>query len=70
MVIPGYDPEDLDDMLESHMDSHEIETFLTDAEWESYRNGDATLVDLLDSDELHELVQKKELPVDVPEDSE
>ncbi len=68
MVIPGYDPEDLDDMLESRMDAHEIETFLTAEEWEAYRSGDETLVDLLDDEELHELVRKKDVPVDVPDE--
>jgi hypothetical protein len=68
MVIPGYDPEDLDDILESRMDAHEIETFLTDAQWESYRNDDETLVDLLDDEELHELVRTKSIPVDQPEE--
>lgn len=68
MVIPGYDPEDLDDMLKAHMDANEIETFLTDEEWEAYRNGDETLVDLLDDDELHELVRKKNVPVDLSDE--
>ena len=68
MVIPGYDPEDLDDALEARMDETEIETFLTESEWEAYRSGRAGLVDLLDDDEVRELVRKKNVPVDLDEE--
>jgi len=68
MVIPGYDPEDLDDALEARMDETEIETFLTESEWETYRSGRAGLVDLLDDDEVRELVRKKDVPVDPDEE--
>lgn len=68
MVIPGYDPEDLDDVLEARMDEREIETFLTDEEWESYRSGRAGLIDLLDDDEVRELVREKDVPVDLDEE--
>lgn len=57
MVIPGYDPEDLDDVLEARMDEAEIETQLTDEQWEAYRRGRESLVDLLDDDEIRELVE-------------
>lgn len=68
MVVPGYDPEDLDDALESHMHEGEIETLLTDAELASYRNGDASLLDLLTPSEIEELVETKDIPVDASEE--
>ncbi|MFC7058562.1 hypothetical protein [Halovenus salina] len=67
MVIPGYDPQDLDDMLESHVDTAEVEALLTDSELASYRNGSEALIDLLDSEDLHALAETNDLPMDVPE---
>lgn len=67
MVIPGYDPRDLDDMLESHVDTAEVEALLTDSELKSYRNGTEALIDLLDSEDLHALAETNDLPMDVPE---
>lgn len=68
MVIPGYDPEDLDDLLESRMDAEEIESFLSEEEWELYRNGDEALIDLLDDDEFRHLVEKKDVPIELSEE--
>jgi hypothetical protein len=69
MVIPGYDPEDIDDTLEAHMDEGEIEQLLSGTELQAYRDGDASLIDLLSSDEIQELIESKDIPLDVPEDS-
>ncbi|WP_137288490.1 hypothetical protein [Natronorubrum halophilum] len=52
MVIPGYDPDDLDEALESRLSTDELEEYLTDSELERYRAGDENLVDLLDEDEI------------------
>ncbi|WP_440764100.1 hypothetical protein [Natronorubrum sp. DTA7] len=52
MPIPGYDPEDIDEQLESRLDDEEIEDRLSDSELEAYRNGDANLMDFLDEDEI------------------
>lgn len=59
MVIPGYDPEDIDDMLEQHLTADEIETFLTESEWTAYQEGDATLVDLLSGSEIQQLLDRR-----------
>ncbi|SDJ50525.1 hypothetical protein [Natronorubrum texcoconense] len=52
MPIPGYDPEDIDEQLESRLDDGEIERKLTDSELEAYRDGDANLIDFLDEEEI------------------
>ncbi|SDJ67233.1 hypothetical protein SAMN05216226_10732 [Halovenus aranensis] len=67
MVIPGYDPRDLDEMLESRADTADVKARLTDAEWAAYRNGEESLIDLLDSQALHDLAETNDLPIDVPE---
>lgn len=67
MVIPGYDPRDLDDMLESRVETADVKARLTDAEWRAYRDGEESLVDLLDSETLHDLAETNDLPIDVPE---
>ena len=52
MPVPGYDPEDVDDMLESRLGESDIRERLSENEWQSYQDGDATLVDLLDDEEI------------------
>jgi hypothetical protein len=56
MPVPGYDPEDLDDVLESNLDPGEIEARLSDEELAAYREGEANLVDLLDEAQIQGLV--------------
>ena len=70
MVIPGYDPEDIDDTLEAHMDEGEIEELLSGDELQAYRTGDASLIDLLSAAEIHELIREKDVPIDIPEESD
>lgn len=67
MVIPGYDPEDIDDTLEAYMDDGEIEELLTAEELQSYRAGDQNLVDLLSGPEIQTLLDEKDIPLDVAE---
>ena len=69
MVIPGYDPEDIDDALESHMDEGEIEELLTRDELKSYRAGNASLIDLLDAQEIRTLLEEKGVSLDAHEDT-
>ena len=58
MPIPGYDPEDIDEQLESRLDDEELENRLTDSELESYRDGDANLIDFLDGDEIEGILDR------------
>lgn len=59
MVSGRYDPADLDDALEALLDEDEIPEYLTDDEWDAYKNGDETLVDLLEGSEIKRILQKK-----------
>lgn len=52
MPVPGYDPEDVDDMLESKLEESEIQERLSESEWQSYQDGDGNLSELLDDDEI------------------
>jgi len=59
MPVPGYDPDDLDDALESHLDDGETEALLAASDWRAYRDGDANLVDLLDDAEIERLLAER-----------
>jgi hypothetical protein len=52
MPVPGYDPNDVDDMLESKLGETEIRDHLSESEWQSYQDGEQALVDLLGDDEI------------------
>ncbi|TYL37743.1 hypothetical protein CV102_15505 [Natronococcus pandeyae] len=67
MPVPGYDPEDIDDTLESLLEDDEIEQHLSDSELEAYRNGEVDLVDLLDGDEIRHILERKDASIDVPD---
>lgn len=58
MTIPGYDPDDLNDALETRLEERDVERHLSDEEREAYRRGDADLVDLLDEDEIERLLDR------------
>lgn len=62
--VPGYDPEDLDDTLENKLTRQQKRQYLTDEEWETYRQGDASLIDLLDEGEIHGLLVQEDESVD------
>jgi hypothetical protein len=55
MPVPGYDPEDLDDVLEARIDERHARRLLSEDEWAAYREGES-LVDLLDESEIRELL--------------
>ena len=59
MPVGGYDPEDLDDTLEGLMNAtrRDPSNWLTDEELAAWEDGES-LVDLLDEDDIHELLQK------------
>lgn len=60
MTISGYDPEDLDDVLENLLGEDEIADVLTENELTAYRNGDESLVDLLDSSEIERILDERD----------
>ena len=57
MSVPGYDPIDVDHMLESRLSEDEIADHLTESELASYRNGGEALVDLLDPEEIEAVLE-------------
>lgn len=57
MPVPGYDPIDVDHMLESRLADDEIETHLDDEALSAYRSGEASLVDLLEDETIQELLE-------------
>jgi hypothetical protein len=59
MPVGGYDPEDLDDTLEEliNVNDRDPSNWLTDEEIRQWEDGES-LVDLLDEDDIHELLQK------------
>ncbi|WP_227374178.1 hypothetical protein [Haladaptatus halobius] len=55
MPIPGYDEDDLDEMLEQRLEERNDDSFLTPRQRERYENGDS-LLDILDEDDIHRLL--------------
>ncbi|KAB1191133.1 MULTISPECIES: hypothetical protein [Haloferax] len=55
MVIPGYDPDDIDERLEELLSDHELDEYLTAEERQRYEEG-ASLVDLLSGDDIRDLL--------------
>jgi len=64
MPVPGYDPEDIDSTLESLLDADDIAEMLSEEEWQSYEDGDANLVDLLESGEIQRIFEKRGVSID------
>jgi hypothetical protein len=56
MPVSGYDPDDLDDALEARLSEDQLASLLTDDERTAYREGDASLVDLLESSEIEAIL--------------
>lgn len=65
MPVPGYDPEDIDSTLESLLDADDIAELLSEEEWRSYKDGDANLVNLLESGEIEHIFDSGGVPVDL-----
>jgi hypothetical protein len=61
MPVPGYDPGDVDDMLEAHLTDQERAELLTDAERDAYERGEASLVDLLAQSEIADVLADQDL---------
>jgi hypothetical protein len=69
MPVPGYDPADIDSTLESLLDADDVAEILSEEEWQSYEDGDANLVELLESGEINRIFESKGVSVD-PDGSE
>ncbi|WP_227353956.1 hypothetical protein [Haladaptatus salinisoli] len=54
MPIPGYDEDDLDEMLEERLEERD-DSFLTPSQRERYESGES-LLDVLDEDDIHRLL--------------
>jgi hypothetical protein len=65
--VPGYDPDDVDEALESLLEAGEIEDRLSESELKSYRAGEEDLIDLLDGDEIHRILDRKDASIDGPD---
>lgn len=57
MPVPGYDPDDVDKMLESKLGESGIRDRLSESEWQSYQDGDGKLIELLESSEIEGLLE-------------
>lgn len=55
MVIPGYDPADLDDHLEERLRGRDLSEWMTDEEIERYESGES-LVELLSARDIDRLL--------------
>jgi hypothetical protein len=58
MPVPGYDPDDVDEMLESKLSEAKIRDQLSESEWQSYQDSEEPLVDLLGDDEIDGILGK------------
>jgi len=58
MPVPGYDLEDVDEMLESKLSEAKIRDHLSESEWQSYQDGEESLIDLLGDDEIDGILGK------------
>jgi len=43
MPAPGYDPDDVEDLLESKLVETDVRSHFADDEWRAYRNGEHRL---------------------------
>ncbi|KTG26951.1 hypothetical protein [Haloferax profundi] len=57
MVIPGYDPDDLDERLEELLSDRDVDRYLTADERARYDEGES-LVDLLSADDIRDLLDE------------
>jgi hypothetical protein len=55
MVIPGYDPDDLDEQLEDRMSESDLDRYLTPAERGRYESGES-LVELLSTEDIRDVL--------------
>jgi hypothetical protein len=58
MPVPGYDPDDVDDLLETKLEATDVQQHLSNDEWQSYQNDDASLVELLDDEKIDQLLEE------------
>ena len=58
MVIPGYDPDDLEDALETQLNREGKGEYLTEEEQRRFESGES-LVDLLDEEDIRRLLESE-----------
>lgn len=58
--VPGYDPEDMDNALETKLEESDVRSYLTEDEWQSYQNDDEELIDLLNDDDIEQELGEKQ----------
>lgn len=60
MPVPGYDPDDVDALLETKLSETDVRERLSDDEWQSYQDDDTSLVELLDENEIDQLLDDEQ----------
>ncbi|WP_302082607.1 hypothetical protein [Salinibaculum rarum] len=58
MPVPGYDPDDVDNLLETKLEETDVQSHLSDDEWQSYQDDSTSLVDLLDEEQIDQLLDE------------
>ncbi len=58
MPIPGYDPDDLDELLAERLEALDGEASLTPRQWREYENG-ANLLDVLNDADIERLLHEE-----------
>ncbi len=67
MPIPGYDPDDLDETLDERLAERDRSAYLSPEEQRRYEGGES-LVDLLDTDQILDLLSESDAEPDPVED--
>lgn len=65
MPVPGYDPEDIDELLDSLLEADDLQAYLSEGEIAAYDSGDESLIDLLSGSEIREILREKDAPVEL-----
>lgn len=58
MPIPGYDPDDLDELLAERLEARGGEASLTPRQWREYENG-ASLIEVLNERDIERLLHEE-----------
>lgn len=56
MPISGYDPDDLDGLLERLLDESDLREHFSEEQWNAYKDGDLKLNDMLEDDEIERML--------------
>jgi len=58
MPVPGYDPDDVKNAIETKLADADVRSRLSDDEWEAYQEGETSLVEALDEEEIDRLLEE------------